>query len=631
MDRTSPEYRASAAKWISDYWADVKEMAADPDKLAAAASYDPLDDRPEGGVTVNNIVRYKNTEKRRMELLDLVRQGDSVTVAIEKLGIGRSTYKGWRQRNRRWAMAIDAAKVVGMTGSTQWDGTSAMFAKHFFGMNYSWFQLEWLAEMDKLPLGSILLCLMPPEHGKTTMAENRFNEDLARKPDWRITVASESQGIARKILSRVRNRMEPNGPTPAYVSRWGPFVPQRGSGGRDVSQPWSQDMFNVFKKREHDERDYSMQALGVGSSIVSTRCDHLHCDDIQSVKSHTPGKTDRLEEWLRQDALSRPGEHGKTTICGTRVGEDDIYERLESDDELIESGILKVVKFPAIITDYDTGEQRPLFPERYTMEQLERQKRKAGQEAWDRNYMQNPGASKQGNGTFAREDIERCYDSNISLEHRPTSGSTVYVALDPALGSKNCVIAVEVTPDGKLIVRKIRERTGLQRNEEIMAELEAVISWCNHTAQVTDVVVESKNFQQGLSRDDRLIEMRNRYGFRISEHLTGINKYNEDIGVPSMATAFIRGEIVLPWAGDDLTREEIGELTKQLEKWRPGARGSRLRQDRVMALWFAWILWRNRWKGKADAQRRDSTNEFRRTGIPWGKTDQGLWLPTKAG
>lgn len=607
--------------------AEIAQLSS-TDAVNEALGYDPDMERPTNKERGSE--NFLRGERRRVELLDKVKSGTPLNKAREQMGLPETTYRSWRRRYRRWATAMDAARsqLVVAGESQRWDGRPGSFAAAYFGMTYAWFQLMWINEVNRLPPGSILMSLWPPEHGKTTVFENYANEMLALHPDYRITVATESQNIARKILARVRNRMERGGPTPAYVARFGPFAPQYG-GERGIAQPWGADHFNVFRKSAHDERDYSMQALGVGSSIVSTRCDHLHCDDLQSVKTFTPARTDKLEEWFRQDALSRPGEHGKTTIAGTRVGDDDIYERLEADDDLIEHDILKVLKFPAILTDHATGAQRPLFPERYNLDQLERQRRKVGQEAWDRNYMQAPGVSRKKHTTFTEEDLDACKRSQYSLEQRPTPGSVCYVGLDPALGSKNCIIAVEVTATGKLIVRHVREDVGFQRNEQIMSALRAVVNWCNATARVSDVVIESKNFQQGLSRDERLRDMQRTMGFNVSEHLTGINKYDEDIGVPSMASSFISEEILLPWAGDDLTRAEVGELIRQLRKWKPGQRGSRLRQDRVMALWFVWILWRNRWKGRSDAGRVDPGG-FKRQGIPWGPTGSGLLVPTRS-
>jgi hypothetical protein len=146
--------------------------------------------------------------------------------------------------------------------------------------------------------------------------------------------------------------------------------------------------------------------------------------------------------------------------------------------------------------------------------------------------------------------------------------------------------------------------------------------------RVSDVVIETMNFQKGLANDERLMDMQRHYGFAMRPHLTGINKYDDSIGVASMCGSFLRGEIVIPWADDPLTRTEMEELIRQLKAWKPGKRGNKLRQDRVMALWFVWILWRQRWK-MSDIPSADAAG-FKRQGVPWGGTKTGLVMPVGA-
>ena len=132
---------------------------------------------------------------------------------------------------------------------------------------------------------------------------------------------------------------------------------------------------------------------------------------------------------------------------------------------------------------------------------------------------------------------------------------------------------------------------------------------------VSDVVIEAMVFQKGLSRDERLIEMTDKYGFRVREHLTGVNKYDETIGIPSMALSFMRGEIDIAYADDPVTRHQADELIRQLKSWRPLVKGTKLRQDRVMALWFIWILWRQR-KQAFDVD----SSQFNFKALPYNKT-----------
>lgn len=627
--------------WVGDdKFAHIKK--AELEAAARAKGDDKIEGKPDfvdyeptrdDGVSKQMVghKHYQKSLERRMKMMTLVQQGQNITDACEEIGIRYETYKGWRKKFPQYAAKIDEARQLAAFSNNaepSYKGI-AHFSQRYFGMAPTWFQLLFLDELEKLPLGNILMVLWPPEHGKTTTFENYACYKLGTDPSYRFLVASENQGIAKKINGRVMDRMHPNGPTPDFVTQYGPFVPQSGGGIANVRQPWTDTKFRVYKARESDERNFSMEAVGVNGSIVSARCNHLHVDDPQSTR--TLNRSESIGTWFRQDALSRPAESGVTSLCGTRVGDGDMFEDLLADQGL--DDIMKVIRFPAIITDNDTGEQKPLWEGKHTLETLDRMRRKVGDEIWDRNWMQNPGASRKGRGTFTTDMVEACQDELRSLEDHPGDNGAVenpfvYIGLDPALGSKNCIIACEVSQNGKLIVRRIREDIGFERNEQIMGALESVVRHCNMTGTVTDVVIEDKNFQLGLKNDERMQEMSQRHGFQIRGHLTGWNKYDPDIGIAAMATAFIKKEIVLPWATDSLTVHEIGELKRQLYAWKPGARGNKLRQDRVMALWFVWMLWSSRRKSLAGVG-SNSIGGFTRQTVDWTISPQGLVIPNR--
>ncbi len=596
-----------------------------------ATRYDERDERPKSPMASHK--HYQEGLARRRQIMELVSAGMMVGDAVEQVGIHMSTYRGYREKYPKWAAELTVRRMAAHSGDKLSDKEADMgpaeFVARYFHMGLTWFQLLFMQEIEKLPKGNMLLVLWPPEHGKTTTFENYANRKLAYDPTHRFLVASENRGIAQKILGRVMDRMNPMGPTPEYVSSYGPFIPQTGGGLAAVRQPWTDTRFSVYNARLSDERNYSMEAVGINGSIVSARCDHFHVDDPQSVK--TLGQSEKMTIWLRQDGLSRPAEEGITTICGTRVGDGDIYEELLQDEEL--DGIMKVLRFPAVVTDHDTGEQKPLDPSRHTLESLDRMRRKVGNDIWDRNWMQEPGASRKGRGTFTKEIVEKLLDTDRSLHHfcgdnGENKDPIVYIGVDPALGGKNVIMAFEVLPEGKLIPRKIREDVGLERNEQIMSALESVVQWCQLTAQVTDVVIEDKNFQLGLKNDDRLTDMAKDYGFAIRGHTTGWDKHDPDIGVASMASSLIKGELILPWAADDLTRHEIGQFIRQFYAWKPGVRGNKLRQDYVMAYWFVWMLWRSRHKSIKNVGGNVSSS-FQRQTPGWKMSPAGLVLPNQ--
>lgn len=573
----------------------------------AAAKPNPSDFNSLKGKTA----LFYEAKARRAKFLDAVAQGQTPRQVCEAMEISYNTYLKWRARFKDFAGMIDAARegVKASDLGRTWDGGFASFRSIYFKHDSPWHHNMIIDILENGREGEVVMVLIFPESGKTTTLEDYCSFKLALDPSFRITVGSETQNHARKVLRRVKGRMEPTGPAKEYVMRFGPFVPQTG-GKRKSQQPWGADYFDVFKKESFDERDYSMVALGATSQIAGTRTDLLIPDDMQSRKNLN--QTERLVEDFRQDWLSRPGEHGRTVIIGTRVGIGDFYETL-----LSEGVVDRLIKIPAIIKD-DDGTEKATWPEYWPLDKLARQKVKVGPDAWHRNYMQDPQAA--GDSTFTPEMIGECKNPLLSVNHEPSEGSILYLGLDPALGSTNAMVIGKHDPAGKLIVCDAIKDMGFTRNEQIMVALERqIVRYQRNGTSITDVVIEAMNFQKGLANDQRLREMSEFYGFRITPHLTGVNKYDENIGVPSMALSFLRRDIVLPWADDDQTRDHVGSLEQELISWRPKERGSRLRQDLVMALWFMWILWRGR--GTAAAADAD---QFRFKGSPYQLTKSGL-------
>lgn len=549
---------------------------------------------------------YKAARKRRDAFVQAMIETGSIPQSCARVGVVQSTYKKWRVRWPDFAAEVDSVRLPPEEQIVGWSGGFAAFRKRFFKMDSTWFHLRIVNALENSKPGTITLILIPPEHGKTTLLEDYCNFKLALDPTFRITVGSEQQTHSRKVLRRVRNRMEPTGPAKEYVLKYGPFIPREAGHGRQVSQPWSANYFDVFKKGQHDERDYSMVALGMGSAIAGTRTDLLLIDDPQSLKSLS--QTEKLLENFRQDWLSRPGNSGKTVIIMTRVGDEDFA------NALIEADLVDDL----IIIPAQDQDGKWLWPERYSAEDYERKKRQVGDAAWARNYMQAPTAS--GEETFEPELLEKVKNSMRSIMHpAPLTEdglTSIMLSIDPAIGGGNGLLAAAATP-GKLVVLDGRVDWGFSRNEQIWNVLEDYLVRFNEhgVSHVTDVIIEAMAFQKGLLEDDGLIELQERYGFTIRSHLTGYNKYDENLGIAAMAMSFRRDEVEIPWAEDELTRPHMEPLLHELSKWRPYRRGTKLVQNRVMTLWFAWLRWRlNKTGEQADP------SQFATRGLPYAQS-----------
>jgi hypothetical protein len=457
----------------------------------------------------------------------------------------------------------------------------AEFRKTYFDFDTPWFHQQVVELLEQSEPGSVSMVLLPPEHGKTSLLEDWIGYKLAIDPEFRILYGSEKQHHSIKVLKRVKNRMDPLGPHPQYVKRYGPFTPQTGDDAR-LAQPWNATHFDVYRRSESDERDFSVCAVGIGAAIAGTRCDLMVLDDMQSLKSMN--LTDKILEEFRQDWLSRPGSLGRTVILGTRVGEGDVYEKLLELD-LVD----KLVKHPAI-----DARGRHLWPERYTPENYERMRRNVGEAAWARNYQQQPTAASER--TFTEDHFEKANDPMHRVGHKPEHIPGLHSAVvgwDPGFGI-NAFYVGGIT-ESQLVDLDWRTDSGLTSTGQMAQILRDLCHhWRGQGVRVAYVVIEDKAFQHGLLQDEAILAVRDEFGFAISGHqTTGQSKLDEDLGVAAMARSFGAGEIVMPGADDPETIRAVAAMRAELASWRPNKRGAKLRQDLVMARWFAWMRWRS--------------------------------------
>lgn len=593
--------------------------------------------------------RIKEGGERREKFLESVRAhpGESIGFHCKAVGISTGTYSGWRIKLPDFAAEVTtlrAAAGVALRGQEKdkiiqrFDGNFVERRLYYFGFHTPWFQQETDRAYTKAKPGDIVLVLQPPEHGKTSFTEDHLTDHIARDKSVRITAISEGQAMARKISSRIMRRLQSGGPAQQLVKECGPFMPQTGEGG--ARQPWGVDAWSVYGADEFDERDFTFATGGWRSAVAGTRCDRLHVDDIQSKRS----LTSTIEMWdiFRQDFLSRPGETGITTLNGTRVGEGDFYETM--DDEFRGESFYQKIEYPALVIDHVSGELKPLWefdpahPERrgYTLESLERQRRKVGEDAWWRNYMQEPRTQKFI--IFSEEGIAKSKNSLRSMNHNRTeiagvTSDEAWLGLDPSIGGRNVVCAVH--PSGeKLSLLDMQEDTDLPRNSAIA---EAVDQVCRRISgrgwRPTKLVIEAMAFQKGLMEDESILAVAKRHGMRLESHLTGINKYDESIGIPSMASSFESGNIDLPY-NTDFDQAVSDQFIAQLRAWKPVRdkqtgklkfqRGNRLRQDQLMAFWFCWIWWTEL---RTNIVPQNLSTAFRMSGLPYTPTSTGLLIP----
>ena len=253
--------------------------------------------------------RKRPSDPVRQQFIGYIKDGKTVKEACKLIDRQITTYKEWRISVPGFAEAVDAARVLrsGDTPPDWFQRDFAGFRKAYFNFDTYPHQIGLVNALESTKPQHITMCLFAPEMGKTTTLEDFVCYTLAKDPDHRFGIVSESQGHARKMIARIQRRMTPPIPTP-YTLRFGPFKSEE-----DEGKPWRADYFTVGKS-QHDERDASVAAVGWTSQIYGARIDTLIVDDIQSRRSIN--RTDDMVRTFRQDFLSRIGKMGRVIIIG---------------------------------------------------------------------------------------------------------------------------------------------------------------------------------------------------------------------------------------------------------------------------------------------------------------------------
>lgn len=529
--------------------------------------------------------------------IGLVRQGFSVTELCAQLGITKRLWDQWRADDKVFGALVDAARAgaadKGDTGA--YAGGFASFRKVFLGMDTFLHQQQLVKVLDEAKSREIVLVNIFPEAGKTTTIADWIVYTLANDPNHRITLVSESMGLARKVVGQVQRRLANVRDFPELIGQFGPFYAER---QEKEGKPWTRDYFTVWRA-DHDERDYSLEARGWNSSTYGTRIDTLIVDDIQSRESIN--QTEAMLASLRQTYFTR-GRKMRTVLVGTRIAPGDIYERL------IAEGI--VTKHITLAVCDAAGD--PICPEWWendigmsAREYLELIRSQVGDEVWWSSYMQRP--HENALATFTDEMVEDARDLDRPITRARNHRVPIVGSLDPALGGQNALIIAAHHAD-RLEILDLDSESGLARTEQIYAK----IADMSMSYGVQTWVIEQDSLQKGMVNDDRLRTLGRELGFRVVPHTTARRKSDPIMGVAAMAGSFLRKEVELPF-GDNFARSKMELLATELRAWRPNVSGKLLRQDLVMALWFNWKYWRELMPTGGP----NSTSAWNRQGLPW--------------
>ena len=234
----------------------------------------------------------------------------------------------------------------------------------------SWVHREMAAKLEAVERGEIrrLMLILRPRVGKSLLASQRFvSWYLGRNPTKEVIATSYGGELVGDFGRRVRNVIE----SPEHRE----VFPESGvASDSRAADRWQTTKGGVYI------------AGGTTGPIAGRGADLFLIDDPQksAADADSPVKRKALYEWWLHDAYSRLHPGSSVVFIGARYHHDDLAGRLL--DEMANGGEpWDVVKFPAV---FDDG--TPLWPERFSPDEIERTRRAVGARVWSGLYMGEP-------------------------------------------------------------------------------------------------------------------------------------------------------------------------------------------------------------------------------------------------
>ena len=321
---------------------------------------------------------------------------------------------------------------------------------------------EIAAHLEAVERGEIdrLMIVEPPRHGKSELASRRFPAwYLGRNPSSGIVAASYNSDLAMDFGREVRNVVG----SPDF---------QRVFRGLTLAQD------SKSTERWHTDKGGSYVAAGVGTAVTGRDADIFLIDDPLKDREDAESQRmrDRLWNWYSSVVQSRLPR--AIIIIQTRWHEDDLIGRLLANEH--EAAQWTILHHPAI----DDGEA--LWPERYSLEQLERTRSSMRPRDWSALFQGQPAPEE---GDFFEESWFRWYDTPPAAMHK-------YGASDYAITEKDGDFTVHgvcgVDPNDDIYLLDIyRQQVNSYDAVEAaigMMERHKTMAWVEEKAQIEKAI-----------------------------------------------------------------------------------------------------------------------------------------------
>lgn len=212
------------------------------------------------------------------------------------------------------------------------------------------------------------LCVaMPPRHSKSSMITLAFPLWLlSQDKTLNILIVNNSAGLSEKFGIQLRE----------YIKRIGPAFDLY------LSEVKHSSTYIMFTNKQGELQKGSIRLVGSSGSITGQDADYIILDDIYSgFDDITPSLLSKKIDWFRTIIEQRVEPQTKLVILHTRWHSEDLqgYLREHYPDDY------SFLEFPAI-----SSEGKPLWPERYSLQEYEKKRQAMGERQFQAIYQQQP-------------------------------------------------------------------------------------------------------------------------------------------------------------------------------------------------------------------------------------------------
>ena len=221
--------------------------------------------------------------------------------------------------------------------------------------------------------GGRLIVNMPPRHTKSEFASYLFPAwYIGKFPKKKIMQVSHNAELSARFGSKVRNLID----SQEYKNIFGDVRLREDS---------------KAKGRWETNHGGEYYAAGVGGSITGRGADLLIIDDPHTEQDAlSESAMERAYDWYVSGPRQRLQPGGSIVVVMTRWAEDDLTGRLIKAQKEIKADKWNLISFPAILPS-----GKPVWPEYWELEELEKVKASLPIRNWSAQYMQEP-TSEEG-------------------------------------------------------------------------------------------------------------------------------------------------------------------------------------------------------------------------------------------